>query len=189
MSCGGGNEKTIDSKGGSENVGKAKDAGVPKKLAYEGSELILNGSGLRSKYFVPVYICGLYLPEKNKNANEIINSEGPVAVRLHIVSRLITRDNMERVVREGFLRSVNGKTAGIQKQIDELMMNFKKTPVAVDDTYDMWYMPGKGLQGYKNGKPWGDIIVCGQEYKSALIGIWLSANPIDAKLKNEMLGL
>lgn len=188
-SCSNDNNAKLEAGKVTSNGATIKGTGVPEKLSYEGDELILNGSGLRSKYFVPVYDCGLYLPEKNTNADEIINSEGPVAVRLHIVSRLITRDGMERVVREGFVRSVDGKTAPIQKQIDELMMNFKKTPVEVNDTYDMWYLPGKGLQGYKNGEEWGDIIVCGQEYRSALIGIWLSDNPIDPDLKNKMLGL
>lgn len=188
-SCGNEHNNKLDSGKGASNEGKIKEAGVPSTLSYEDSELILNGSGIRKKYFMDVYVCGLYLPEKNKNADEIIHSDGPLAVRLHIISKLITRDNMERVVREGFVRSTDGKTANIQSQIDELMANFQKTPVNVGDTYDMWYIPGKGLQGYKNEKPWGPIIVCGPEYRSALIGIWLSDDPIDPDLKTKMLGL
>lgn len=188
-SCGDGSNNKLEAGKGTSNEHKTKDAGVPEKLSYEDSELILNGSGIRKKYFMDVYVCGLYLPEKNKDADEIIHSDGPLAVRLHIISKLITRDNMERVVREGFVRSTDGKTANIQSQIDELMTNFKKTPVNVGDLFDMWYIPGKGLQGYKNEKPWGPIIVCGPEYRSALIGIWLSDDPIDPDLKTKMLGL
>lgn len=189
ISCGDGNNKSLEDEKGTKNNGKAKVAGVPSTLSYEGSELILNGSGIRNKYFMDVYVCGLYLPEKCKNAEEIIKSDGPMAVRLHIISKLITRDNMERVVREGFVRSTDGNTAAIQPQIDELMTDFKKTPVNVNDVFDMCYIPGKGLQGYKNEKPWGPIIVCGPEYRSALVGIWLSDDPISPDLKNKMLGL
>ncbi len=188
-SCGGGNENSLNPEKDKKNLNNEKLTGVPDKLSYDDSKLILNGSGIRSKYFVKAYVCGLYLPEKSKNAAEIVNADGSVAVRLHIISKLITRDNMERVVREGFVRSTNGKTTAIQSQIDELMANFQKTPVNVDDLYDMVYTPGKGLQGYKNGKPWGPIIVCGPEFRHALIGIWLSDDPIDPDLKTKMLGL
>ncbi len=189
VSCGEDNNNKLEDGKGASKGAKIKAAGVPEKLSYEDSVLILNGSGIRSKYFMDVYVCGLYVPQKSNNADEIINSDGPVAVRLHIISKLITRDNMERVVREGFVRSTDGKTAAIQSQIDELMNNFKKTPVNVEDIYDMWYTPGKGLQGYKNEKPWGTIIVCGPEFRHALVGIWLSDDPIDPALKQKMLGL
>lgn len=189
ISCGNGDNNKLESGTGASNADTKKVAGVPEKLSYLDSELILNGSGIRNKFFMDVYVCGLYLPEKNKNAEEIIHSDGPVAVRLHIISQLITRKNMERVIREGFIRSTDAKTDNIQSQIDELMLNFRKTRVSVDDTYDMWYIPGKGLQGYKNEKPWGPIIVCGPEFRHALIGIWLSDDPIDPNLKNKMLGL
>lgn len=166
-----------------------KKVGVPTTLSYENGKLLLNGSGYRVKYFVKVYECGLYAPEKSTDADKLINSDSAIAVRLRMTSKLITMDKLTDVVREGFVRSTDGNTESIQAQIDSLMANFNKAPVEIGNTYDMWYMPGKGLQGYLNEEPWGPIIECGPEFRHALIGIWLSDDPVDISLKDEMLGL
>ena len=166
-----------------------KKVGVPLTLTYDDEVLLLNGSGYRVKYFMKIYECGLYVPKKSSDANELIMSDSVIAVRLRIVSNLITRDNMTRVVRVGFVQSTKGNTENIQTQIDLLMENFNKAPVEIGNTYDMLYVPGKGLQGYLNEKPWGPIIECGPEFRHALIGIWLSDDPVDIDLKENMLSL
>jgi hypothetical protein len=188
ISCGNGNNKSLDSEKDKKESSAVVSAGVPKILP-ENSKLILNGSGFRNKYYVKVYECGLYLPEINNNQEEVINSDSAAAVRLKINSILITKDNMDAVVREGFVKSTNGNTAKIQSQIDQMMGYFQKYPVTVGNVYDMVYIPGQGIQGYLNEQPWGPIIKCGPDFRHALIGIWLCNNPADVELKTKMLGI
>ena len=187
LSCGNGDNKSLDTQKDKKETSTNTSTGIPKILP-ENSKLILNGSGFRNKYFVKVYECGLYLTEKNNNQEQVINSDSAAAVRLKINSILITKDNMDAVVREGFVKSTNGNTAKIQSQIDQMMTSFQKYPVTVGNVYDMVYIPGEGVQGYLNEKSWGPIIKCGPEFRHALIGIWLCNNPADAELKIKMLG-
>ncbi len=189
LSCG--NNKNSESGNVTKDEnGAVINTRVPYQLPYDGgSELILNGRGFRNKFFVKVYECGLYLPTLSNNPNEIINSDSAVTVRLVINSNLITKSNMTSVIREGFVKATNNNTANIQPQIDRLMELFQQFPVNVGNVYDMWYLPGKGVQGYLNEKPWGPIIECTPEFRHALIGIWLCDNPADKDLKVKMLGL
>lgn len=52
------------------------------KLTKEGTELVLNGAGLREIFFVDVYSAGLYLSQKSNDANTVITMKGPKSVRL-----------------------------------------------------------------------------------------------------------
>ena len=48
---------------------------LPDDLSFEASELVLNGAGVRSKFFVHVYIAALYLGEKSSDAETIIAAD------------------------------------------------------------------------------------------------------------------
>ena len=54
------------------------------------------------------------------------------------------------------------------------------------DVYDFVYVPGKGVEIYKNGQMASTIQ--GLEFKKALFGIWLCNKPAQESLKEEMLG-
>jgi hypothetical protein len=45
-----------------------------KSIEFEGSNLILNGTGTRVVFFMKVYEGSLYLETKSSDADEIINS-------------------------------------------------------------------------------------------------------------------
>lgn len=158
---------------------------MPDSISADGSNLILNGAGLRTKLFIKAYIGGLYLTQKNNNPQAIINADQPMAVRLNIISKLITSDKMESAIREGFENSTKGNIAPIKAQIESFIGIFKE-PIKVNDVFELVYIPGKGVQAMKNGAVKGTI--AGMEFKKALFGIWLSDKPAQDSLKAEMLG-
>ena len=45
--------------------------GGPAKFTVEGTEVVRNGFGNRNKMMLSLYECGLYLPQKNKDAATI----------------------------------------------------------------------------------------------------------------------
>ncbi len=47
-----------------------------------GNGLVLNGAGIRSKFFFDLYVGGLYLKEKSNNALHVINSDEQEAITL-----------------------------------------------------------------------------------------------------------
>ncbi len=160
-------------------------ANVPESISAAGKTLVLNGAGARSKYMMKVYVVGLYLPQKNGNAQAILNANEAQAVRLVITSGLITSKKMEDTVREGFEKSTNGNIAPIKSQIDSFINVFKE-PIKNGDVYELVYVPGKGVEVMKNGV--AKSTVPGMEFKKALFGIWIGDKPAQASLKKEMLG-
>lgn len=159
---------------------------LPDSLHAGKTELILNGAGVRTKFFLKLYACGLYLKQKSREPEKIIASDETMAVRLHMISSMITADKMESTLREGFERSTKGNTAPIKPQIEQYIAVFK-AGVKSDDIYDLVYMTGKGVEVYKNGEY--VTIIEGLPFKQALFGIWLSGDPVQESLKKEMLGI
>ena len=163
---------------------KVGDATLPLTETYEGNQLVLNGAGVREKLWIDLYAAGLYLDEKSKNAIAILESDKPMALKLHIVSKLITSDKMVDAVTEGFEKSTDGNTAPIQDKIDKIL-GFFKEDIKKNDIFDLVYLPNKGVVAYKNGKEKG--VVEGKDFKKALFGIWLSNRPADDDLKENLL--
>jgi len=147
--------------------------------------LVLNGAGIRKKAFLKIYVGGLYLKEKNKSSESIINADEPMAIRLCMVSGMITPKKMLSATEEGFQNATNGNTAPIQNEINAFNKCFDK--IEKKDVFDIVYVPAQGVTVSRNGKPQGTIK--GLEFKKALFGIWLCDKPADKKLKNGMLGI
>lgn len=167
-------------------VAQKKVGGVtlPATQNFQDHSLHLNGAGVRSKFWIDLYAAGLYLDKKSKNAKEIVNADKPMAIKIHVVSKLITSDKMISAVTEGFEKSTNGNTAPIQKEINELLSFFRED-IQKNDVFDLVYLPNKGVVAYKNGTERG--VVKGKEFKKALFGIWLSERSADDGLKSDLL--
>lgn len=163
---------------------KVGGAVLPATETFYGETVTLNGAGVREKLWIDLYAAGLYLNEKTTDAKKVLNAEKPMAIKLHIVSKLISSDKMISAVTEGFEKSTNGNTAPIQKEINTLISFFKED-IKKDDIFDLVYLPSKGIIAYKNGEEKG--VVPGKEFKKALFGIWLSNSPADDNLKEQML--
>lgn len=157
---------------------------LPATEVFDGQTLILNGAGVREKLWIDLYAAGLYLGQKTKDANVVLEGDQPMALKLHIVSKLISSNKMVDAVTEGFENSTNGNTAPIQPQIDKIL-GFFKEDIKKNDVFDLVYIPSRGIVAYKNGQEKG--VVKGKEFKKALFGIWLSNRPADDDLKKNLL--
>lgn len=157
---------------------------MPNTLKSGDVELNLNGAGVRTKYFLDLYVGGLYTINKSSDAKNIIDADEKMGIRLHIVSSLITSEKMEDATREGFENY--GSKSDISKEI-ETFINVFKEKINTDDIFELIYSPTTGVEVYKNNKL--ATTITGVEFKKALFGIWLGNNPAQASLKSEMLGL
>ncbi len=158
---------------------------LPEKLDAQQQSLSLNGTGVRSKFFMDIYAAGLYLSEASKDAAVIIAQDKAMALRLHITSGLLTSEKMEAATREGFEKSTNGDTVALQGTIDSFISNFKDA-IQENDIFDFVYTPMKGVAVYKNGELKSTVL--GLPFKQALFGIWLSEDSVQDDLKSGLLG-
>ena len=159
---------------------------LPDAVNFAGEELALNGAGIRKKAFVlKLYSAGLYLQQKSKKAESIINADETMAIKLHITSGFVSSDAMSDAVREGFDASMNGDTSSVSSEIEKFI-TFFSDEIVENNIFDITYQTGKGVVAYKNGKELGTIQ--GMAFKKALFGIWLGDDPADSKLKKGLLG-
>ena len=159
---------------------------MPNVMKVDGKYLKLNGGGVREKMFLDLYVGALYLQEKTSDANKIINSDKPMAIKLRIISGMVNKDNMEEAIREGFEKSTKNKIEPIKDKIDLLINKGFASQIVKGDMFDIIYVPGVGTKLLKNNKLL--VTIKSLEFKKALFGIWLCDQPADANLKAKMLG-
>ena len=76
-------------------------AEIPSDMEYQDTKLILNGHGTRIKFFMKVYETSLYLGSANNNAEEIMNKDEAMAIRIDVTSSLVTTDAMKKAILRG----------------------------------------------------------------------------------------
>lgn len=165
---------------------KFGDVTLPESLSLSSGTLNLNGGGIREKLWMDMYVGGLYLTTKSSDAKTVIDKDEAMAIKLHIVSSLITNEKMEAACKEGFEKSTGGKTAPLADKIEKFVQVFREG-IAVDDVYNMIYTTAGGTKIYKNKAL--KVTIAGLDFKQALFGIWLCDEPADSDLKEGMLGL
>lgn len=169
----------------SVNAQEVAGVKLDSKMNVEGQTLVLNGAGTRVKLFMDMYVGSLYLPKKSSNAKEIMDSKEAGAIKLNIVSGLITSDKMISAVNEGFESATNKNTAPLKAKIDKFKSFFKEE-IKKGDAFTFVNVPDEGVVIYKNGVKKGTIE--GHDFKKALFGIWLCDKPADKGLKSKMIG-
>ena len=160
-------------------------AEAPSSIEYQGTKLILNGQGTRVKFFMKVYDTSLYLGSQSSNAEEILNSNEAMAIRMDVTSTMVTTDAMKDALNSGLVTSTGGNIDPISEEIKQLTSTFS-SDVSDSDFFEFIYIPGAGINVLKNSA-YIDTIP-GIEFKKAFFGIWLSKNPIQKNLKKAMLG-
>ncbi|PCJ25972.1 MAG: chalcone isomerase [Flavobacteriales bacterium] len=159
---------------------------MPKKVMIGKTVLSLKGAGVREKLWMDMYACALYLKNNTNSASEIINRDEHTAIKIQIISSLITSKKMTSAIEDGFKNATDGKTKAIRKEINEFKKVFSKEEIQKKDIYDIIYVPNKGTVIFKNGKI--QPIIKGLTFKKALFGIWLGDKPADKDLKKDLLG-
>ena len=158
---------------------------MPESVTLDGTSLNLSGAGIRTKMFMDIYAGGLYLNSPGGSAAEIVTSDQNMAIRLHIVSGLVSSQAMEEATRDGFQKATGGDTDLIRDFIEKFIAVFKD-PIIEGDVFEIFYKTGSGVLVYKNDK-YRDTVEGGLPFKQAVFGIWLGDKPADKKLKKGML--
>ena len=158
---------------------------APDQIEYQGNTITKNGQGTRIIFFMKVYEGSLYLQTKNSNAEEIVNMDAPMAIRIDVTSTIVTADAMKKALSEGLEKSTGNNTDPISKEIIQLSSSFD-SDVSSGDNYEFIYLPDLGTHVLKNSEL--VELIKGMNFKKAFFGIFLSDNPIQKNLKKAMLG-
>jgi len=172
------------------NAGAMEVSGV--KLAdsiHLGSrDLVLNGAGLRTKFFLRVYVAALYLGEKTHVAEVALDQPGEKRIELHILRKL-SHDEMLNAFSEAMTANhTPAEMQALEPQLRELTVIFHAVgEVREGDVVALDYLPESGTRFIVNGELKGSIP--GEVFNRALFKIWLGDKPAQPDLKQKMLGL
>ena len=151
------------------------------------AKLVLNGCGIRDKFWISLYVQALYLTDKNSDAVAILDSKEPMMLRLTVTSSLVTKQKLVDALQEGMKKSQKGKIDALQEKMDKFM-SFFTMKIKELDIIEFIYNPNiDSLMVYVNDENIGNI--GGFEFKKAFFGIWLEEKAVDKTLKRRLLGL
>lgn len=148
-------------------------------------ELLLNGAGIRKKFFMDIYIGALYLPAKTSESSAILNDSGPASVLMHFLYSEVGSDKIIDGWNDGL--KANLEPAELQALAAELQQfNALFRTVRRGETIRIDYTPAAGTEVRINGELQG--AVAGNAFFRALLQVWLGPEPVSKPLKQAMLG-
>jgi len=152
------------------------------------SALLLNGAGTRYRAVFKAYDLALYLPRKAGTPEAVIAMPG--AKRLYFTA---LRDLPGTDLGLAFVKGLQANATADQVQrhmtsATRLIEIFSgKAKLVAGDTFAMDYLPGRGTQFFIKGEPQG-APVGDAEFFQMVLRIWLGSSPVDAQLKDALLG-
>ncbi|MGB5259613.1 MAG: chalcone isomerase family protein [Gammaproteobacteria bacterium] len=160
---------------------------VPDSIVLQGGDatLLLNGAGIRKKFFMNIYVGALYLPAKNPDAEAIIGDSGPASVDMHILHSEISREKITDGWEDGMQSNLGqGEMELLRPRLDQFNEMFRA--VRKGDMIRIGYLPGIGTEVRINDERRG--VVVGNDFFRALLRVWLGHSPVSKSLKQAMLG-
>lgn len=151
-------------------------------------ELRLNGLGVRKIFFIKAYVAGLYLNEKAATLPTLVALPGPKRLQLRML-RAAGPDDFNSALVAGIRENAGeAELLRLADRIIQLELTIKRIGVTVKgDVINLDYMPGLGTQLAVNGAKQGQAIA-GADFYAAILGIFVGDKPVDAMLKNRLLG-
>ncbi len=163
-----------------------KGVNLPDTLSVNGTKLVLNGAGVRMKFFFSIYVGALYLPNKMHSADKVINADIPKRIVMHFVySHKISKEKIIDAFKDDFENNSKELLPEIKSEIKRFY-SFFDSDFNKNDEVVITYLPMKGTCVEINKKLKGCI--AGKKFMKAVFSVWLGEDPPSEGLKNKMLG-
>lgn len=165
-------------------------AGVPQPehISVLGRSLILNGAGLRRFLFMRVYTAALYLPERQHDSHAILNKDVPRSLQLILLRGLSTDQNLDALKAGLIANNTPEELEAIRPDVDRFLGFIRSLhEVTIGTSIRLDYQPGTGTLVSVNNHEVGTVY--GAAFNRALMKIWLGEDPVQASLKQALLGV
>ncbi|NOR51111.1 MAG: hypothetical protein GQ470_00685 [Gammaproteobacteria bacterium] len=158
---------------------------IAESIHLADTKLVLNGSGIRTKFFFKIYVCSLYSKNKSSSLSGIIDQGGPYRISMYILYDEISGKKLNAAWADGFESNLSvAERQSLQPAIDTFYSLFET--VHKGDVIDIDVNKVDVTTVYLNGDKRGDIE--NSLFPEALLQIWLGDEPADDDLKEAMLG-
>jgi len=160
---------------------------LPDKVSLpdEQSPLMLNGVGIRKKFFLKIYLASLYLKQKHADPQQIIELDEPKRIQMDILYSKVDKEKFVEGWNEGFAANHTAEElAPLQERLTRFNDMFET--LVEGDRVQIDYLPGSGTRVNIKGVEKG--VIPGRDFNQALLKIWLGKEPVTASLKKALLG-
>lgn len=169
---------------GGAGAGTLADVNLPDKADVKGQSLVLNGMALRTKFFIKVYVAGLYLPQKERAAAKILAADAPHRMVMHFLYG-VNKDQMCDAWKEGLEQNTPKALPEVKKAFASLCTWME--PIPKGNELTLTYVPGEGTTVEVNGKAKGTLP--GKPTADAILDTWIGPDPAPgADFKKGILG-
>ena len=157
------------------------------EIALRGSKLLLNGTGIRTKFVIKVYAAGLYVPTRLGTPEAVWDTKAPRLLKV-VMLREVDADDMGKLLTSGMEKNTSreefARAAPGTARLLELFAAKKK--LAPGDSFSIEWAPGAGTVISINGK--AEEPIAEPDFFASLMKIWLGRSPADDALKDALLG-
>jgi hypothetical protein len=157
---------------------------LPDTTTVSGRTLVLNGMGVRSKFFVKVYVAGLYLEKKSADANAIIQADAAKRIVLQFVRSEVTREQMTEAFDEALKANGPDKAGVLKNEIGQFLKALET--MREKEQLVVTYVPGTGTTVSVRGAD--KVTIPGLPFGQLVFSMWLGPKPPNGDLKNGLLG-
>ena len=157
----------------------------PDSMQVANTKLVLNGAGLRTKFFVKVYAGALYLKNKSNRVEGILDDNNAKRIIMHFIHDEVNKEKLTSAWIDGFKNNQDEKT---YKSLVARLQTFNSyfSNLRKGDRVILDYFPSQGTQVTIKDEVKG--MIPGQDFQRALLSVWLGDDPADWSLKDAMLG-
>jgi hypothetical protein len=153
-------------------AGTLAGVSLPDNAEVAGKSLVLNGLGLRKKFVIKVYVGGLYLPQKQRDAGRILEIDQPRQMVMHFLYD-VSKEQMCEAWNEGLEANTPNAGADVESAFDTLCGWMEELPKG--NRLVMTYVPGEGTRVEVNGKAKGTLP--GKAVADAILATWIGPKP------------
>lgn len=159
-----------------------------RRVRVGGTELRLNGTGVRAVAWFKGYAAGLYLAEPTASAAQALAASGPKRLQIRMLQE-VPAVEFEKAFTKGMHRNApSDRLAGLEERIEEFAQAIHAVgKVRKGDVVDLDLDPGRGTLFSLNGTLRGPAIA-GDDFYAALLGSFIGDQPYDKRLKSGLLG-
>jgi hypothetical protein len=157
---------------------------LPDKAQVGSDTLVLNGMALRKKFFIKVYVAGLYLAQKEGDAAKILAADSPRRMEMDFLYG-VSPSQMCDAWKEGLEANTQNASAAVKKSFETLCSWMEDLPKG--QKLVLTYLPGTGTQVEVKGKVKGTLE--GKPTADAILATWIGKDPAPgADFKAGVLG-
>lgn len=158
---------------------------LPDTQDMAGDTLQLNGAGVRSKFFIKVYVGSLYLRTKTTSAATALQMSGRKVMRMDVLHGHVAAERIRAAWREGLKANLDMRAySTLEARLNQFNAFFPD--LKNGDVVAMRFDPDSGTELSINGASRGRVP--GADFFTALLSVWLGDHPADKTLKNALLG-